>query len=328
MPVYNGEQFLKETMKSVLLQTFTDFTFMIINDGSTDKSEQIIKSFDDKRILYLENEKNLGLVATLNKGIELCTTEYLARMDADDLWEPKKLEMQVNLMDNRKEVGLCGTSVRKFGNINGDFIFPQNNDELKVGFIFYCTMSHPSVVFRMSFLKETGLRYKSEYFPAEDYKMWLDCLHTTQIFNFPDILVHYRMHEQQISHDKADYQKTKTDRVRLEVLERIYPDVSEQEKEFHLNEFVLYKINTKEDVSKHIKWAKRLQAENLKTNYIKESVFKDQLNIYLQASIKGYIIGKFFNVFSVRSFCKYMFSAEWRYLSFRRNLGILKKCLP
>lgn len=327
MPVYNGEQFLTETIDSVLTQTFNDYDFLIINDGSTDNSESIIKSYKDTRIKYLSNEVNLGLVKTLNKGIELTNTEFLARMDADDLWEPSKLDKQIRLMDENPEVGLCGTSVRKFGNINGDFIFPRNNETLKVGFLFYCTMSHPSVVYRTSFLKESGLRYRSEYFPAEDYKMWIDCIDKTQVRNIPEILVYYRQHEQQICQEKQDSQKEKTDNVRMEILKKIYPKITEDEKQFHLNEFVVYSIISTDDIRKHKRWANKLIKENSFSRYIKPSVMGKELNRYLQVSIKGYLINRYFTQYNVSNLVRYFSSGNWRYLSFRRNIGILKKCI-
>ncbi len=326
MPVYNGEQFLKETIVSVLNQTFTDFIFLIINDGSTDNSMDIVRSFDDDRIQIVDNDENMGLVDTLNKGLDLSVTEYIARMDADDLWEPTKLEQQMKLMDKNPKIGLCGTSIRKFGVINGDFIFPENNDELKVGFLFYCTMSHPSVVFRRSFLQQTGLRYKKEMFPAEDYKMWIDCLDKTQIYNIPKVLVHYRQHEQQICQDKKDVQKGKTDLVRLEMLERIYPQATDQEKKFHIDQFISYNIKSTQDIKKHIRWAKKLVFQNQKNGkYIEPRVMKKELSVYLQASIKGYIYKKYFEQHNISNFFRYILSGDFKYLSLKRNIGILKK---
>ena len=98
MPVYNDAKYLKETIDNVLSQTFRDFLFLIINDGSTDETELVIQSYSDDRIKYLKNEANLGLVKTLNKGIDLVETEFLARMDADDLWVETKLEKQIDVL--------------------------------------------------------------------------------------------------------------------------------------------------------------------------------------------------------------------------------------
>ncbi len=116
MSVYNGDMYLKEAIESILNQTFTDFEFLIINDGSIDKSEKVIKSYSDKRIRYYKNSKNLGLAASLNKGVGLSKAKYLARMDGDDVSYPNRLEKQVNFMDVNPEIDVCGTWVKHLEN--------------------------------------------------------------------------------------------------------------------------------------------------------------------------------------------------------------------
>ena len=328
MPVYNGERFLKETVDNVLCQTYTDFSFLIINDGSTDRTEEIILSYDDLRIIYCRNEKNLGLVMTLNKGIEMIETEFLARMDADDLWEPTKLAKQITLLDEKPDVGICGTFIRKFGAINGDFIFPIDNEHLKVGFMFYCTMSHPSVVYRTSFLKESELRYSADFYPAEDYKMWIDALQLTQIYNIPEILVYYRQHEEQITQDSNSLQRKKTDLVRQEILERIAPDFTAEEKEFHVYKFTKGKVNSIKDYKEFVNWSKVLHAKNKQNGqYINPDILEKELSYHIQIFLKGYILEKYFKKMDLKNWSRYFFSFEWIYLSLRRNIAVFYKCL-
>ena len=102
------------------------------------------------------------------------------------------------LLESRPEVGVCGTSIHKFGDIDAVHLFPEDSDALKVGLLFYCMMSHPSVVYRRSMLVETGLSYRQEYFPAEDYKMWVEVLQHSHIHNLQQPLVEYRQHGGQI----------------------------------------------------------------------------------------------------------------------------------
>jgi glycosyltransferase involved in cell wall biosynthesis len=328
MPVYNGEQFLRETMDSVLNQTYSDFLFLIINDGSTDSSEDIIKSYSDPRIIYRKNEKNLGLVSTLNKGIDLVETEFLARMDADDLWAETKLEKQIKLLDSRPEVGICGTSIHKFGAFEGDFIFPVENDGLKVGFLFYCCMSHPSIVYRMSFLKESGIRYRVDYFPAEDYKMWIDCLEKTQIYNIPEVLVYYRQHSSQITQDSNALQIAKTNKIRLEVLDRVSTEFTDEEKEFHLKVFVAQNICSVSDYKKCANWCKLIQLRNKeKLFYISPEVLSEGLKHYLVSGYKGYVVFKYFPKFNIPNAVRYVSSLEWRYLSLRMNVMLLLRSI-
>ncbi|HGF9542707.1 TPA: glycosyltransferase family 2 protein, partial [Acinetobacter baumannii] len=121
LPAYNAELYLKEAIDSVLSQTFTDFELIILNDGSIDRTEEIILSYNDSRIVYVKNEKNLGLIGTLNKGINLAKGKYIARMDADDICLPERFKKQVDFLEKNNEIDLIGTNAIKINN-NGDRI--------------------------------------------------------------------------------------------------------------------------------------------------------------------------------------------------------------
>ena len=108
MPVYNCEKYLRESIESILNQTFKDFEFLIINDGSSDKSAEIVESYNDNRINFVQNEKNIGLAASLNRGLDIAKGEYIARMDADDISLPERLEKQVRFMETNPQIGICG----------------------------------------------------------------------------------------------------------------------------------------------------------------------------------------------------------------------------
>ncbi|MDR3653783.1 MAG: glycosyltransferase [Paludibacter sp.] len=328
LPVYNGAEFLAETIDSVLNQTYADFNFLIINDASTDNSEEIILSYTDLRIQYLVNEKNLGSIGSPQKGMDIIQTEYIARIDQDDLWQSTKLKKQMDLLDSNPQIGLCGTSIELIGDISGIRIFPISNEPLKVGFLFGCFMSHPSVVFRKSFLVESGLRYSPEYYLADDYKMWIDCLNYTEIYNIPEPLVSYRQHQSQICSVHAPEQLVVKNRVRLEMLERIYPNPTEEEKEFHLQIFSEQNIQSIADYRKCIEWKKTLQLHNkLYGYYIQPHILYKELDKYMQAGYKGYVLSRYFQKFSMSNGLKYILSFDWRYLSLRRNASLLFKCI-
>ena len=106
MPVYNGEKYLREAIGSILNQTFNDFEFLIINDSSTDSTREIILSYDDTRIRLEDNEKNIGLTHSLNKGLRLAKGKYVARMDADDISLPDRLEKQLAVIENNTDVSI------------------------------------------------------------------------------------------------------------------------------------------------------------------------------------------------------------------------------
>ena len=115
MPAYNAEKYIGEAIESILNQTFTDFEFIIIDDGSSDHTADIIKGFHDERIRFIQNEKNSGVANTLNKGLELSQGEYIARMDADDISLPARFEKQVAFMEANPDVAVVGCGIELFG---------------------------------------------------------------------------------------------------------------------------------------------------------------------------------------------------------------------
>jgi glycosyltransferase involved in cell wall biosynthesis len=210
MPVYNGEKYLREAIDSILNQTFTDFEFLIINDGSTDDTENIILSYTDARIRYLKNKENLKLIATLNKGLDLAQGKYIARMDADDISLPKRLEQQVDFMEKNPNIGLLGSWVRNFGEGNDyDITFNIGHRNIRFELFFHNYFHHPSVMLRTEILRKYNL-----YFPrvlhAEDYALWINLSNYTEFEILPAILLYYRSHGDNISELYKDFQKKQT----------------------------------------------------------------------------------------------------------------------
>jgi len=203
MPVYNGESHLKEAIDSILNQTFTDFEFLIINDGSTDSSEDIILSYNDERIRYVINETNLGIVKTLNRGLDLAKHKYIARMDADDISVAHRFAKQVEFMEANSDIAASGSNIIKFFNddINNTKTTKARllNNELKLATIFYTAFWHPTMILRTQVLKEYNLRYRSEYKYAQDKALWIDISLHGSIANLKEPLLYYRVHENQVS---------------------------------------------------------------------------------------------------------------------------------
>lgn len=176
MPVYNAERYLKKSIDSVLSQTFKNFVFIIINDGSTDKSEEIIYSYNDSRINYIKNERNLGIVRTLNKGFELANTKYIARMDADDICDERRLELQFNEMEKDDDIALLGTSadlIDENDQIIGEMMPPQDDVKIRTSLLFSNVFIHSSVMIRNSILYENKWKYDINHKAVEDYGLWL-----------------------------------------------------------------------------------------------------------------------------------------------------------
>ena len=210
MPVYNGEKFLKEATKSVLHQSFGDFEFIIINDGSKDNTEEIIEDFakKDNRIVYEKNEKNMGISYTLNKGMRLANGKYIARMDADDISEPERLEKQFEYMENNPNCGVLGTNYVSFYEDTKEtfnIVKPENDREIKLCGLFDREFCHPAVMMRTDVFRENGLEYNPEYNGAEDFELWKRAKRFTEFHNLQDFLLRVRINEENLS----EHQKTK-----------------------------------------------------------------------------------------------------------------------
>lgn len=195
MSAYNSEEYLRDTIESVLSQTFKDFEFIIMNDASTDGSLDIIKNYDDKRIRLIDREKNIGLQKNLFDGVNLSKGEYIARMDADDICLPNRFEEQVKFLDAHPEIGLCGSWYRTFG--AGKSVVdkvPTDPDNLRANMLFYTSIAHPTVMFRKSFFEKFHLNYDTDIRYCEDYELWSRCLEHFPITNIPKVLLRYRIH--------------------------------------------------------------------------------------------------------------------------------------
>lgn len=158
MPVYNGAKYLNTAIDSILNQTYKDFEFLIINDGSTDNSEEIILSYKDERIRYIKNELNIKLIKTLNKGVNLARGKYIARMDCDDISFPTRLERQINYLHSHKD--LDGVAGRVFDLLPHDIIkrslryLPLHKDAFRFTSLFEISFCHPCLTIRTDVLRK------------------------------------------------------------------------------------------------------------------------------------------------------------------------------
>lgn len=222
MPVYNTkEEYLREAIESILNQTYADFEFIILNDGSTNNSEDVILSYQDKRIRYIKNETNLGLIQTLNKGINEAEGQYLARMDSDDISLKTRFEKQIEFMDKNTDVGVLGTWWKTFP-YDSIVKHPSKNEEIKAFLRFqYSVLGHPTVMIRKSILDEYSLGYKEEDKHAEDYGLWLSMIEKTNFANLEEILLNYRWHDENVSVIHSQVQSQNANRLRLEAQKNI-----------------------------------------------------------------------------------------------------------
>lgn len=199
LPAYNAEKYIEESIESILKQTFNDFELIVINDGSTDQTKEKILSFTDKRIRYIENKKNLGLIDTLNKGLFFSNGVYIARMDADDLCKENRFEKQIDFFLKDRDVDILGTNIHLL-NSESYIKYKLTNEENRIELLLQPVVAHPSVMMKKESIQKHRLFYDKAADCAEDYKLWIDAtLCGLSIKNIGEYLLDYRIHTNQIS---------------------------------------------------------------------------------------------------------------------------------
>ena len=213
MPVYNAELYLAEAIESILSQNYEDWELIILNDGSTDRSEEIVLSYQDDRIKYAKNTENRGLIYTRNKLIESATGEYIAFLDSDDISYAERLSTQVMFLDNNPDYGVCGTwayMIDDEGKVIQKMNLPSDYEYIRCTLLFNNVFTQSSIMIRRQILL---LHSYSDHFDlAEDYDLWCRLSSVCKVKNLPEHLTKYRWHETNISKSKKD---------RLEELVRI-----------------------------------------------------------------------------------------------------------
>lgn len=195
MSVYNGERYLRQAVESILHQTFHDFEFIVINDGSTDGTPEILRSLDDNRIVLVENPHRLGLAQSLNKGLRIAGGKYIARMDADDISYPMRLAVEVQFLDTHSNIALIGTAYASENQTTGKTIVARHPaTDLKIRELLcentkFC---HGSVMARRECLLSIG-GYRSEFPVSQDYDLFVRVAEAYEMANLEEVL--YQRHE-------------------------------------------------------------------------------------------------------------------------------------
>lgn len=285
LPVYNAEKYLKECLDSLLIQSFVDFEVIALNDASTDASLEILleyKKYDDRIKIY-NNELNLKLPSNLNKGIIISNSPLIARMDADDVCLPGRLQAQYDFMQRNQNVVVCGswTEVYETGAV---WRWPVSNDAIRTAMLFNCPLAHPTVMFRKNAIISIN-GYSKLFVNAEDYDLWERLAHNSHAFfaNIPDVFVRYRLHP---SVDRGSYklrQRYVANAVRLRQLHRLGLSPNSADLEAHL---LLARVNMLKGI-REVKicnsWAKRLE----NANKIFEFYNSKEMEYYIRRSMLG-----------------------------------------
>ena len=195
MPNYNNAPYLDDCLESIKKQTYKDFRLLIVDDKSTDNSVEIINNFSDDRISVILKEKNSGIVDTLNRGLQEINTQYIVRMDGDDLMHPQRLEKLVSFMDENPSIGVCGSGIEHFGISKEKISYPADYKLNQASLIFIHSIGHASVIYRTEVLKNNNITYTNGYQYMEDYRIFYDLSKVTRMTSIPEMLYYYRREE-------------------------------------------------------------------------------------------------------------------------------------
>jgi glycosyltransferase involved in cell wall biosynthesis len=205
MAAHNAERYISQSIQSVLSQTYTHLELIIYDDGSLDSTAAIVAAFADERIQLIRGRVNNGVSVARNKCIEVSRGAYIAILDADDIWDARKLQMQLDFIDKNKEVCIVGTSVYEIdeaGHVIGKRDYPQLHSGIASKKLWECPFLHSSVLFRSSL----GLRYREDVTQAEDWELFDRILVLGQGANLGNRLVYYRVHPANLTNSKSQEQ--------------------------------------------------------------------------------------------------------------------------
>lgn len=288
MPAYNSEKYIAEAIESILNQTYTDFEFIIINDGSTDKTEEIILSYTDERIVYLKNEKNSGIVYTLNRGLDVAKGEYIARMDSDDISLPTRFEKQIKYFKKHPETAVLGTAINIFGEgtQKHTFKFSCNPQKAKAELFFSSCLAHPSVIIRKTIIDNHSLRYEEEYKGMEDFVLWWRISQYGDIISLKVPLLNYRKHSSQITASISPERIEKAKKFLLERIGIFNINLSDEEFDSLFRYRMGYYDTIKNaDIKNLTSLFKKLLKNNKKIRYFNGYYFKKVLSLAIVYSI-------------------------------------------
>lgn len=220
MPVRNGEKYIKDAINSVLNQTFEDFELLIVDDGSTDQTVDIVQSYTDERIRLEKRTHNF--IANLNEGLMLSSGSYIARMDADDIMHTERLRIQYKRMELNPELTVCGTWVKVFNDNGTENSFIKgglntiNNPIIEL--LHHNMLVHPSVMIRKDFIIRNNIRYQN-YPYVEDYKLWFDIARAEgTLFVEPQELLFFRKNDSQVTMNNKEQMRINSIVLRKEIL--------------------------------------------------------------------------------------------------------------
>ena len=302
MPVYNGDRYLKKSINSILGQTFDDFELIIINDGSTDLSFDIIKSYQDKRIKIINNSKNIGIARSLNKGINIAIGDYIARQDQDDISLPERFMCQVNFL-KKNDVDLVDanfTFIDEDDNYIHDYEERNFSPHETLSHLFFYELIHESIMCKRSLFKINNIKYKKR--PTEDYDLFIRLAKAGMTAaRIPQHHLKVRKHPNSECGSNWDRMKKDINQMRIELVQDLGLRPTDEEKKIHIafieqNSFNLNQYKFRDVLC----WANKINNANEMNKVYNRIYFKKQLYIRLIRMIKRKKRKSFLDMFELK----------------------------
>lgn len=275
MSVYNGEDYLEEAISSVLCQTFTDFELIIINDCSTDSTSEILERFsiEDSRVKVHTNEVNLRLPSSLNKAISLAQGKYIARMDADDICLPNRLEAQYTYMEQNPQIALSSCRFMTLKNgvyASGGGGGRADFESIKALLLVTNPILHPGIIAKADVIRELG--YDKAFTCTEDMELWTRFVMAGyRVEVLPEYLMIYRLHDKQITGTTLEKQHKEVVTLQKRYYHHMLQEMNEEQEQFYISG-IYFRENR--DIRKFIGFYKWLKSVNRK----KKTFGKDAIN--------------------------------------------------
>mgnify|MGYP005989898629 CR=1 FL=1 len=295
---YNAEKYIEEAIDSIINQTYDNLEIIIVDDCSTDDTWKILEKYanNDNRIRLYRNKENSKLPFSLNFAINKANGKYLARMDADDISLPTRIEEQVRFMETNEDIGICGTAVELFGeNVKKHILsHPKEHHEMKTRLLFSVCFNHPTVMIRKNLLIDNNLTYNLEYVNSQDYELWSRLCDITKMTNIDKVLLKYRIVSNSITATTDKYKEE----LRYELLKGVFTKVlknlnivnTEEENKLHfiigLNDRMQRNSIDMNDLDKYLS---KIVESNKKINYF-------DINYLMSFLSRKYIIAWYFQL--------------------------------
>ncbi len=287
MPAYNAENFIEESIQSVLNQTYKDFELIILDDGSTDNTFKIAAAYaaKDSRIRVIQNEGNKGLSFTRNRLFKEAKAPLLAILDSDDLSVPERLAWQVDYLERNPDVGVLGGGVIYFDEnnpIKATSIRLSGVTNIPIRLLFQNVMGQSTIMMRKAYAE---LEYRNDFPPAEDYDLWVRASFETKIDNLPKVLIHYREHGNNISVRKREIIKQNTKKIIAYQLERLGLPTNDQAMQIHQHLVGFHLPINEDNLNNSLDWLLSIWEANQKQNFYHPEAVKKEFAFRLEQLI-------------------------------------------